>query len=110
MVLLRGNYKDPAVVRWDGRTFGSWVRELDGADAVINLGGRSVNCRYAEEHRRQMMDSRVESTRAVGMASQRAERPCPCRRPQLWGTLHDEKPALRTMLSAWSASIAPRTI
>src|SRR5688500_8678888 len=34
------------VVRWDGVTLGPWVRELDGSDVVINLAGRSVNCRY----------------------------------------------------------------
>jgi len=55
-------------VAWDGRTVGAWASELDGAGAVINLAGRSVNCRYTEKHLREMMDSRVESTRAIGDA------------------------------------------
>jgi uncharacterized protein (TIGR01777 family) len=66
------------VLHWDGRTVVvDWARELDGADVVINLAGRSVNCRYGAENRRQMMDSRVDSTRAVGEAIARATRPPP---------------------------------
>ena len=61
-------------VVWDGRTLGAWVAELEGADAVVNLAGRTVSCRYTDTNLRQMMDSRVESTRAVGLAIQRAER------------------------------------
>lgn len=64
-------------VAWDGRTVGDWAREIDGADAVINLAGRTVNCRYTEANLRAMYDSRIESTRAVGEAIARAERPPP---------------------------------
>ncbi len=67
------------VVDWDGRTLGPWAREIDGADAVINLAGRNVNCRYDEKNRREMMDSRVESTRVVGQAIASARRP-----PRVW--------------------------
>ncbi|WP_432523722.1 epimerase [Kineococcus sp. SYSU DK006] len=66
-------------VVWDGRTLGAWAAELDGADAVVNLAGRSVSCRYTDANLRQMMDSRVESTRAVGAAIARAQRP-----PRTW--------------------------
>lgn len=66
-------------VAWDGQTVGAWAGELDGADAVINLAGRSVNCRYSEANRRAMMSSRVDSTRAVGLAIARAVRP-----PRVW--------------------------
>ena len=64
---------------WDGRGPGAWVDEVDGADAVVNLAGRTVSCRYTPENLRQMMDSRVESTRAVGQAVERAARP-----PRVW--------------------------
>jgi uncharacterized protein (TIGR01777 family) len=64
---------------WDGRTIGEWAREIDGADAVVNLAGRSVSCRYTEENLRQMMDSRVDSTRVVGEAIAKAARP-----PRVW--------------------------
>ncbi|KQW47728.1 NAD-dependent epimerase [Nocardioides sp. Root1257] len=64
---------------WDGRTVGDWAEELDGADLVVNLAGRTVSCRYTDEHLRQMMDSRVDSTRAVGQALELAARP-----PAVW--------------------------
>lgn len=62
---------------WDGRTVGDWAEELDGADVVVNLAGRSVSCRYTDEHLRQMMDSRVDSTRAVGRALEQVAHPPP---------------------------------
>jgi uncharacterized protein (TIGR01777 family) len=64
---------------WDGRTVGDWAEELDGADVVVNLAGRSVSCRYTDEHLRQMMDSRVDSTLAVGHALEAADNP-----PAVW--------------------------
>jgi uncharacterized protein (TIGR01777 family) len=67
------------VVRWDARAVGDWAAELDGADVVINLAGRSVNCRYTAENRRLIIESRVHSTRAVGEAIQRASIP-----PRVW--------------------------
>jgi uncharacterized protein len=67
------------VVAWDARTLGPWTAEIDGADAVVNLAGRSVNCRYTEANLRAMMSSRVESTRAVALAIAQAARP-----PRVW--------------------------
>ena len=55
-------------VGWDGRTLGDWAGEVDGADAVVNLAGRSVSCRYTDANLRQMMSSRVDSARVVGAA------------------------------------------
>jgi len=68
----------PTIV-WDGLHLGEWSRELDGADVVINLAGRSVNCRYNQANRREIMDSRVVSTRLVGEAIAQASQP-----PKLW--------------------------
>lgn len=59
---------------WDAERLGDWAAELEGADAVINLAGRSVNCRYSKENRRLIKDSRVNSARVVGEAIRRAER------------------------------------
>jgi uncharacterized protein (TIGR01777 family) len=56
------------VVAWDGATPGTWQREIDGCDVVINLAGRSVNCRYTAANRDEIMQSRVLSTRVVGQA------------------------------------------
>ena len=66
-------------VPWDGVRLGDWVPELDGADVVINLAGRNVNCRYHARNRREIMDSRVRSVRAVGAAIACVR--CP---PRLW--------------------------
>jgi len=67
------------VAQWDGRTVGEWSSEIDGADVVINMAGRSVNCRYTPAHRAEIMDSRVQSTRAVGIAIARSKKP-----PRVW--------------------------
>ncbi len=80
VVLSRKPYTAPwRVVLWDAQTLGDWAGEIDGADAVINLAGRSVNCRYTPENRRLIKDSRVLSTRVVGEAIARASRP-----PSVW--------------------------
>ena len=66
-------------VAWDGATVAGWAKEIDGCDVVINLAGRSVNCRYSPTNRREILESRVNSTRAVGEAISRAEGP-----PRVW--------------------------
>jgi uncharacterized protein (TIGR01777 family) len=50
------------VLAWDGATAGPWAAALDRADLVINLAGRSVNCRYSAANRRAILESRVRST------------------------------------------------
>src|SRR5438034_1024313 len=67
------------VVAWDGASLGAWQREIDGSDVVINLAGRSVNCRYTAANRNEILQSRVLSTRVVGEAIARAARP-----PHVW--------------------------
>ena len=68
-VLSRQPQRSPwRVIAWDGATLGNWQREIDGCDVVINLAGRSVNCRYTAANRDEIMQSRVFSTRAVGQA------------------------------------------
>jgi uncharacterized protein (TIGR01777 family) len=62
-------------VEWDGRTVGPWARELEGATAVVNLAGRSVDCRHTPEHRREIVESRVHSVEAVGRAIATCEEP-----------------------------------
>jgi uncharacterized protein (TIGR01777 family) len=66
-------------VAWDGVNLGDWAGEIDGADVVINLAGRNVNCRYTEGNKREILESRVLSTRVVGEAIASAHNP-----PHLW--------------------------
>lgn len=79
VVLSRHPAHTGRFVEWDGRSVGAWASEVDGADAVINLAGRSVNCRYTPANLNAMRDSRVDSTRAVGQAIAQARRP-----PRVW--------------------------
>jgi uncharacterized protein (TIGR01777 family) len=80
VVLGRSGTAGPwRAVRWDAETLGDWVLELEGADVVINLAGRSVNCRYNDENRKTIVDSRVKSTTALGKAIAQAKRP-----PRVW--------------------------
>jgi uncharacterized protein (TIGR01777 family) len=66
-------------VGWDGVTLGPWAGAIDGSDLVVNLAGRSVNCRYTRASLQAMMDSRVNSARVVGEAIAAAARP-----PGVW--------------------------
>ncbi|PYQ94223.1 MAG: TIGR01777 family protein [Acidobacteria bacterium] len=67
------------VVAWDGATLGNWQSEVDGCDVVITLTGRSVDCRYTRANCKEILESRVLSTRVVGQAIARASRP-----PRVW--------------------------
>jgi NAD dependent epimerase/dehydratase family enzyme len=64
---------------WDGETVGAWARELEGADAVVNLCGKSVDCRYTEENRKLLISSRTLPTRAIGQAISNCQSP-----PRVW--------------------------
>ena len=64
-------------VTWDGRSLGPWRKELEGAEAVINLSGKSVNCRYHTRNRREILESRVASTCVLGEAISRCTQPPP---------------------------------
>ena len=80
VVLTRSPGPVPQSIRqigWDGRTLGEWARELDGASALINLAGRSVNCRYNDRNKREILESRVDSTHVLGEAIARCSKPPP---------------------------------
>lgn len=71
--------RTPAAAPWPTVPWDALPAAVDGADVVVNLAGRSVNCRYTPANRRAIMDSRVATTRAVGRAVADARRP-----PRVW--------------------------
>lgn len=66
--------------RWDGqRAEKHWTSELEAADIVINLAGKSVNCRYTENNKNEIVNSRIDATNALGQAIRNCVVP-----PKLW--------------------------
>lgn len=70
---------DGMFLPWDGKSAGPWELALEGASVVVNLCGRSVDCRYHEENRRSILESRIDSTKAIGRAIRQCQKP-----PALW--------------------------
>ena len=66
-------------VKWDGITTGKWTATIEGSDIVINLTGKTVNCRYNEKNKKEIFDSRTNAVKALGQAIQQATVP-----PKLW--------------------------
>ncbi|MEQ8317247.1 MAG: TIGR01777 family oxidoreductase [Phycisphaerales bacterium] len=95
-------------VGWDGRSQGDWSAEIDGAAAVVNLAGRSVDCVKTPDHCDEILRSRVESTRAIGEAIDAAQTP-----PPVWvqmSTAHiygDPPEAICDEQSAFGYGLAP---
>ncbi len=80
VVLSRSLHKTPwRVVHWDGSTLGPWREEVDSSDVLINLAGRSVNCRYTRKNRQAILDSRVLSTQVLHQAIAESRHP-----PAVW--------------------------
>jgi uncharacterized protein len=69
--------EDTAWLEWDARTIGDWAKSLDGAAAVVNVVGRSVDCRKTPENKRVILESRVDSCRALGEAMRAVDNPPP---------------------------------
>jgi uncharacterized protein len=94
--------------RWDARTVGDWKDELDGADGLINLTGRSVDCIKTPDHQDEILRSRVESTRVLGKAMSLIASP-----PPVWvqmSTAHiygDPPTAVCTEDSSLGCGLAP---
>jgi uncharacterized protein len=66
-------------IKWDGKTLGDWQKEIDNSLAIINLTGRSVDCRYNEHNRKEILESRINATAVLGKAIQQSNHP-----PALW--------------------------
>lgn len=66
-------------VRWDGKTPGQWIQEIDSADILINLTGKTVNCRYTAANKKEIFDSRTDAVKVIGLAVSQSAVP-----PKLW--------------------------
>jgi len=66
-------------VAWDGKALGNWEDFLEGAEVVVNLNGKSVDCRYTKANRQAILASRVDSTRVLGEAIAQCKNP-----PRAW--------------------------
>ena len=73
------NVREWQTVHWEPPELGSWTESLCGADVVINLAGRSVNCRYSASHRREIKNSRIFTTALIGKAIAQS-----CHPPRVW--------------------------
>jgi uncharacterized protein (TIGR01777 family) len=76
---VNGNVPGARVVEWNGVDAGPWNGELEGADLLLNLAGKSVNCRYNKANKAALMASRIDSTRALGRAVEVCKNP-----PGVW--------------------------
>lgn len=82
IILSRGGSRIEGGVRfenWDAVTLGAWTKVLEGADVLINLTGRSVDCRYNEANKKEILESRIASTAILGQAFRSCNRP-----PGIW--------------------------
>lgn len=82
IVFTRGSNRSTGktkFIHWDGRSGGTWQQELEGADVLINLTGKNVNCRYTEKNKTEIIASRVDSTKILGETILKLKRA-----PELW--------------------------
>lgn len=66
-------------IHWDAKNLADWKNELENADVLINLTGKSVDCRYNEENKKEIYSSRIESTKVL----QQAVDQC-IHKPKIW--------------------------
>ncbi|MFL9833794.1 TIGR01777 family oxidoreductase [Chryseobacterium terrae] len=55
-------------IYWDAKTLGEWKNLLENSDILINLAGKSVDCRYTEKNKKEIYDSRINSTKVLQQA------------------------------------------
>ncbi len=101
VVLTRSPQADRAAleVQWDAETLGAWTSELEGAAAVVNLTGRTVDCRYNAKNRHDILASRVNSTRVIGQAIAQCAQP-----PRVWLNASSATIYRHTLGAAWDES------
>jgi len=73
------DYGNVHYVKWDGKHLGYWTKVLEGADVLINLNGKSVDCRYTQDNKELIYDTRIDATYILGKAVEGCINP-----PKLW--------------------------
>ena len=66
-------------IYWNAKDLDNWTKALDNVDVLINLTGKSVDCRYTKANKKLIYDSRIDSTHILGQAINLCEQP-----PKLW--------------------------
>lgn len=82
IVLTRGQQhisENVQYVQWDAKTLSDWHYFMEGSDVLINLVGRSVDCRYTPKNKELILKTRVDSTKVLGSAISRIKNP-----PKIW--------------------------
>ncbi|MDY7396482.1 TIGR01777 family oxidoreductase [Aureibaculum sp. 2210JD6-5] len=77
--ILTRNPKKENDIFWDAKTLGNWASELDSSEALINLTGKSVDCRYTDKNKKEIYDSRIDSTQILGKVILQCNQP-----PKVW--------------------------
>lgn len=75
----RVNRENIKYEKWDGKTPGFWQKSLENAEALINLNGKSVDCRYTEKNKQLIYDTRIQATDVLGRAVTKCKKP-----PKVW--------------------------
>ncbi|WP_025666412.1 TIGR01777 family oxidoreductase [Aquimarina megaterium] len=81
-ILTRGKSrieKNVQFIHWNAKTSGDWVQELEDAEILINLAGKSVDCRYTQKNKDLILNSRVTSTSILGEVISKCKNP-----PKIW--------------------------
>lgn len=79
VIVLTRQPKKENEIYWDANNLDNWASVLENSDVLINLTGKSVNCRYNEKNKKLIYDSRINSTNILGLAINLCENP-----PKLW--------------------------
>lgn len=73
------NYENVSFLVWDGKTMGDWATVFEGTDVLINMTGKSVDCRYTDKNKSLILNSRIDSTRVLGEVIAKCINP-----PKIW--------------------------
>lgn len=78
VILTRGESKtfdSIKYVTWDAKTFSGWEKEIEDTDILINLTGKSVDCRYTDSNKKEILNSRIDSTKILNQAVLQCKNP-----------------------------------